>query len=411
MNKKINLLSCAIVSLAISEVYETHAQEVLPVETKTATTPMEVIKQGLDNGKFNLDARLRYEYADIGDLNEAHAFTIAARIGYTTGPIYGFKAMLEGEHTSSILQDSNYSAPGQVVPGKSVIADPEGSEINRAWLSYDLADTEFKLGRQRVVLDNSRFIGNVIWRQAEQTYDAIGFTNKSIEDLSIYYAYFSQINRITYTSWDSDSHIINLNYKGLPGMQIGAYSYLLQFDSSLANSSDTYGVFIDGSLPSMDELKLKYRGEFAYQTDGRDSPLDYQANYYHLSLSGAYKNFSAGGGYEVLESDGGMNAFRTPLALLHGFNGWADSFLATPNDGLTDAYAFLGYKFGKVPFKVIYHDFSAETGGNDYGYEIDAIASYKFHENWTALVKYAYHDNASNRPDVERFWFQFDFHY
>jgi len=189
-------------------------------------------------------------------------------------------------------------------------------------------------------------------------------------------------------------------------MKIAGYSYLLSFDSALANSTDTFGLYVEGALPTPKDYSLTYRAEYAFQEDGRKSPLDYSANYYTLALNGAYKKYSAGVGYEVLGSDGGTAAFRTPLATLHKFNGWADTFLATPAGGIQDVYAYVGYKYGKVPVKVVYHNFSADEGGGDYGNEIDALATYKINDNWGLVAKYAYFMGSGTRPDVQRFSFE-----
>jgi hypothetical protein len=64
---------------------------------------------------------------------------------------------------------------------RDVVADPEGTEVNQVWVGYEKYDTNVKFGRQTFTLDNHRFIGNVIWRQNEQTYDAVSLVNNSIE--------------------------------------------------------------------------------------------------------------------------------------------------------------------------------------------------------------------------------------
>jgi hypothetical protein len=51
-----------------------------------------------------------------------------------------------------------------------VVADPAFLAINRfALLNNSLANTTLTLGRQRIVLDDARFVGNGGWRQNEQT--------------------------------------------------------------------------------------------------------------------------------------------------------------------------------------------------------------------------------------------------
>ena len=131
------------------------------------------LEKALTDGKTTLNARLRYEHAEVGSLEDADALTVRTRLGYKTGSFYGFKSFVELEDTTALNDDTDYSVPApadQKVPGTSIIADPEGTQINRFWLGYDIDNhTSLKLGRQRIVLDNARFIGNVGWRQAEQT--------------------------------------------------------------------------------------------------------------------------------------------------------------------------------------------------------------------------------------------------
>ena len=46
-----------------------------------------------------------------------------------------------------------------------MVADPDGTEINQALLRYDHTKGNAVVGRQRINLDNQRFIGSVAWRQ------------------------------------------------------------------------------------------------------------------------------------------------------------------------------------------------------------------------------------------------------
>ena len=71
-------------------------------------------------------------------------------------------------------------------PPYPVVADPESYEINRLQLTNtSIIDTTITLGRQRIVLDDHRFVGNVGWRQNEQTFDALRVVNKHIPNLTI----------------------------------------------------------------------------------------------------------------------------------------------------------------------------------------------------------------------------------
>ena len=114
-----------------------------------------------------------------------------------------------------------------------------------------------------------------------------------------------------------------------------------------------------------------------------------------------------------MASDNGTIGFSTPLATAHAFNGWADAFLGTPADGLEDMYAWIGYMLpGGVPLKILYHDFSAEDGGNDYGNEVNVLATKKLGKYFSLLAKAAlYQDGDDGRAGRTRYWLQAAFNF
>ena len=97
-------------------------------------------------------------------------------------------------------------------------------------------------------------------------------------------------------------------------------------------------------------------------------------------------------------------AFRTPLATLHAFQGWADKFLATPDGGIDDFYVTVKGKAGKWNLTGVYHDFSAETGSGDYGTEIDFSAARPINDNYGLLLKAAFYDADEFSFDATKFW-------
>lgn len=407
----------------------TTAPPAAPPDTGIAKFLSDDIPAWIKDGQFNLNVRLRYEYADTSTTEPSYAPTIRTRFGYTTGKFHGFQAMLEGENVSVIGDENNALYPGNPANGKTTVADPPTTEINQAWLSYSIWDTMIKGPRQRIVLDNVRFVGDVGWRQNQQTFDGVLLENKSLKDTTITYAYLYQINRVfgsedhlTITSpnaaikgrWQSDSHIINVKWAGCPYAAVTGYSYLLDFNTSPVNSTATYGGSLTGAAPIGDVFKLDYRGEFAWQTDYGNSPLRFGAPYYHVSATGdLFKRFTLGAGYEVLGSDNNQG-FRTPLATLHAFNGWADIFLTTPAQGLRDLYGVAGVKLpGDVPLQFVYHKFDSDKMSTDYGQEFDVVASKKFFKHWTALVKFADYEGeaAPYAFNAQKFWAQLEFNY
>ncbi|MGB1092569.1 MAG: hypothetical protein ACPGYX_10615, partial [Oceanobacter sp.] len=110
---------------------------------------------------------------------------------------------------------------------------------------------------------------------------------------------------------------------------------------------------------------------------------------------------------ETLGSDDGAYSFQTPLATKHAFNGWADMFLATPASGLQDTYVKAVTKVAGVKLLGMYHDYSSDEGGIDFGSEINLLAAYKIDKNFTVgakMAKYSAGDDDSGKVDTDKLW-------
>lgn len=370
----------------------------------------------IEEGKVSLNVRTRYENVTQTGLKDASALTLRARLGFTTAPINGFKALVEFEHITALDPDSYNQAglnPGGA--GRAVIADPEHTELNQAALIYTQNATTVTLGRQRLVLDNVRFIGDVGWRQNQQTFDAFVIQDQTIENTKLTYAYLNQINRIFGDShpagqFDSDSHVINASYSGLPGGTLTGYGYLLDFDNAAANSCATFGVSFAGKRPLNDDLKITYRGEYASQSDYGSSPLSYTTDYLALSAGLSGKPGSISITHEVLGSDRNVG-FKTPLATLHAFNGWADRFLGTPGAGLRDTYAKCAFKLpSNTSLLAVYHHYETDVGSAKLGHEWNLQAVHSFNSQFKGLIKFADFSGANPTiADVRKIWAQVEF--
>ncbi|MEC8428021.1 MAG: hypothetical protein VXZ35_06310, partial [Pseudomonadota bacterium] len=115
-------------------------------------------------------------------------------------------------------------------------------------------------------------------------------------------------------------------------------------------------------------------------------------------------------GYESLGSDDGDYGFSTPLATAHKFQGWADQFLGTPNQGINDLYFSVGTKVAGVKVLAVYHDFVADednaAGDDDLGSEFGFLVAKKF-GNYGLSLKYAAYsegDDSFNKSDVDKLW-------
>ncbi|OGS91132.1 MAG: hypothetical protein A2Z95_04845 [Gallionellales bacterium GWA2_60_18] len=389
--------------------------------------------EALTGGKASVNLQLRYEGVDqVGKL-DADATTVRARLGYETATFNGFGAMLEAEHVTALGDSYDSKANGKTQ--FAAVVDPESTEINQAYLSYGgLPDTVVKWGRQRLILDNARFVGNVGWRQNEQTFDAFTVVNKSLPDTVITAGYITNANRIfsddavATTGAAAGNHkmgstILNASYKGWSLASITGYAYLLDYDTATAftaNTTDTYGIRLNGSAP-MGGNKLLYTAEYARQSDGSNNTVDFKTNY--MLLEGGIDVTGVAVfklGYEVLGSDTGAitkatgaaaanKPFSTPLATLHAFNGWADMFLVTPTNGLKDTYVSANTKLAGFNLGAVYHDYAADTGATtDLGNELNLVATYAFDKNYTVGLKYADYSAGdllpATYPDTKKTW-------
>ena len=400
-----------------------------PAEAAPDSKEASDLGEALFGGKVNLDIRLRFEYADFEDAGapgHGHAETGRIRLGYGTKPLNGISGYAEFEGVWPI-SDNSYNDTLNGNTRDALIADPEVEELNQLYGKYEAGGLTFIGGRQRIKLDNDRFVGNVGWRQDEQTYDAVSAKYKGFEDtaglqdMTFYYAYLWKINRINADrmDWDSDSHVINLSYSGCEYGTLTGFAYMLDFnDDSGINQGNTFGFRFNGGVDLDDTFKLGYDASYAHQTDAGPAEA-FDADYYMIDGSLTHKPSSTtfGVGYEVLGSDNGAYGFRTPLATLHAFNGWADAFLATPANGLQDVYAYVGTKlpFG-IKGKLVGHMYWEQDGGDCYGYEVDAVASKAITKWMTVLAKVAYfEDDASVAAppggDRVRFWLQMEITY
>lgn len=372
--------------------------------------------EALQQGKVSVNARLRFEGVEQTGLQDAEALTLRTRLGFAPASYQGWKFLIEAENITAADGDS-YSQSGLNAggTGKAVVADPETTEWNQFLVAYTRDQTTASIGRQRLVLDNARFIGDVGWRQNMQTFDAFVLTDKSLPKTTLTYAYLDRIHRVfsrrhAQGRWDSESHVFNANYAGWAAGTLTGYAYLLDFDNAAANACATYGVSFAGSRPLDDGLQFTYRLEAATQSDYGSSTLDYTATYTALELGLTQKASSLVFGYEVLGSDHNTG-FKTPLATLHAWNGWADLFLTTPNAGLRDTYAKATANLpAGLALTAFHHWFEADTGGTRYGREFDLQLTRKFGPRFTALAKFAdFRRDAATLPNVKTVWAQVEF--
>ncbi|MHA6288155.1 hypothetical protein [Maricaulis sp. CAU 1757] len=359
-----------------------------------------------------INLRARAEQVSQDGLDDTTALTVRGRFGYDVALAASWSFLVEAEAVGHLNDD--FSDTVETIPGKAVIADPEVFELNRLQLSWRGEAAHATLGRQRIILDDARFVGNVGFRQNEQTYDAVRFGYSGFSDVTLDYAYIDTVHRIfgddsAIGEFDSDSHIVRLGLATGFGDFV-ATGLFLDFAESTALSGRTLAVgWSETWALDAGELRLNARLALQGEHNGRGPAreLGYQA----FGASLARGNLTFVGGVEILEGAGGTG-FATPLATLHAFQGWADVFLSTPASGLRDAS--LGLKGGGIhlidgaapaSWAVIYHDFDSDNGRLSYGSELDAVFRLPVNDWLTVEAKAALFNGDRNGPaDRTKFW-------
>ncbi len=352
-------------------------------------------------GNAYADVKVRYESNDSdNDLDTATGLITDAAIGFESKDYEGFKALVEYEIVEPIIDD--YNAFGSN-PEYNVIADPETREWNRAQVSYSKDGVGAVVGRQRIILDDSRFVGNVGWRANEVTFDAATLTYKK-DALSLHYSYLDKVNQLSGNQKDVTDHLINVGYK-LGGGKLTGFAYLLEDDDS-GQVYDTLGFRYAGSS-MVSDTKVIYSGSFATQSyELNDDEFD--ATYLAIEAGAVVSGVTLALGNETLGSDDGEYAFMFPYGTNHKFNGWADKFLntrvSTNNNGLSDTYVKAAGKAGGVKLVGFYHTFSAVEGGDDLGSELDLLAVKKLDDTFTVGAKAAFYTAGDTGVDTTKMW-------
>jgi len=376
----------------------------------------ETFADALREGDAIIDLRARYESVEQGGFaSEAEALTNRLRAGFQTAPLKGTAFLAEGVIVDDLVDDYNSTTNGNAQ--YPVVADPaDFTAINRlALINKSLDRTTLTFGRQRIIHDDQRFVGNVGWRQNEQTFDALRAqwgSTKFKTDLT----YASQVNRVfgpdsPQGKWEGDVALTSFAYT-LPIGTLTLFDYYLDIDGVASASTNTTGLKLAGSKP-LGKLTSTYALAFAQQGETGLNPADIDADYGLVEGGLNFAKFGLGLGYELLGGNG-TTAFQTPLATLHAFQGWADKFLTTPASGIEDAYLRFSYRIGKrgkftnLAATAVFHDYNADAGSLHYGEELD-LQFVARTERMALTAKYADYRADGLFTDTDKLWLSVDY--
>jgi hypothetical protein len=392
-------------------------------------------------GKPLTNFRLRYEHVDDdvpAHTENADAFTLRSLIGWQTAPWHNFSIAAQVINVSVFDDDYDNFDKAIAEPDKGAfprVVDPDDTDINQLFVEWTgIRNTKLRVGRQSVKLDNVRFIGNIEFRQVMQVFDGVALENKNLlPSTSIYLAHFDRVKQITTKYQDANVEIANVKYSISPSEALVGYGYLIDWNGEVVTaprsnpnpkttSSKTFGLRLDGTRVINPDWKVLYTAEYAKQDDYKDGNDNIDSHYSRLGGGAMFGTWYARIDHEILSSNDGLSAFQTPLGTNHLFQGWADHFLTTPNQGIKDTFVSFGGKVFDIALSGEYHiyksdeDFTTPSGvgtGDKYGKELDLAAAYTY-KKWMGKVEYARFQEddmlgatigaASRKRDLEKVW-------
>jgi len=363
--------------------------------------------EAVAGGNTALGFRYRIEsVSQDGIEKDALASTARARLTWNSADSDGFAFGAEADYSLILgIEDFNSTTNGKTQ--YPVVADPEGFDLNQAFLKYSQDNATFTLGRQRINHGTQRFMGGVAYRNNEQTYDGVR-VQASAGALNLDYAFVGNINRIFGAGdgaqpgdWHGNSHVLRATFSAAPGHTLAGYAYLwdLENDNGPANANSTYGLEYVGAFDP-----LTITAAASSQSDYGENPVAYDATHYLIQGDLKLGGLSITGAYEVVGSDDGAAQFRFPAATLHKFQGWTDKFLIAPPTGVRDAWVSVGGKLGGATVTGVFHDYRADSGGADYGQELGFAVTYPLRDNLSLLLKASHYSADEFATDTTKAW-------
>ena len=374
----------------------------------------DTIADALSASKPILESSLRAEGVDqFGIANKADALTWRNRIGIQSGDFHGFKALVEFENTSVISGNYNSTLNGKTA--YPTVLDPAITELNRAQITWTPSEsTTLTAGRQRIILDDARFVGNAGWRQDEQTLDGLRL-DTTLWRVKVTAAYISRVNRVVADAkdWNANSYLLNASYSVNEALKFTAFDYELKFSTAATaplpadiNNAKLSSVSIDGlrayGSDWVSSFKLGYVLQAAQEKNAGLNPNHFKLNEVMAEVNATYDIYTAKVNYESLGGNGTVG-FVTPLGTTHQFQGWADVFAGTGGnktlvngiDDLSYGLVIAGHTKPWAPWimnptlTVIYHDLSTARLSQDVGKEWDAMLTAGITKNLSISLKYA----------------------
>lgn len=376
--------------------------------------------------------RPRVEFADDGILGNTKAKAGEKKTFTTMQTRINVKATVD-EDVSAFIQIQDVrtwggEAPTSAPPSITQTGTSIGGHLDLHQAFFTLgnvmdSDIALKIGRQEMVFDGARLIGNIGWIQQAQSFDAVRADTK-LGDLGLTAFYAQTTAKDSHpTLGDTIAQSGNMFESSFSGLRatyslggkdrITPYAYYAinpTRGSAAGNApNQALNILYTGLYVSKHIGDFRFRFDGAYQSGDKDHTTTFGAYMLTAAVStdldiaeGAkvalWVDYLSGDSNGAV--DGKIKTFTTPYATNHKFYGHMDKFLNIPQSGLID-YVFKGSVKAtpKLRFQLHAHMFRADktttnlaanVTDKDLGSEIDFDLSYKIATNTSLRMGYSH---------------------
>lgn len=339
----------------------------------------------------------RARYANVDANNSGQSASLLVRGNLHSHWRDWFDTFVEVDAVGSAFKDDH--SDGVRFNGQPLLQDPPGTEFNQAFATLYTDQFLLHLGRQRINLDNQRFVGGNGFWQNEQTFDALFSQFKLASNSRFTYSYIANANRIFgedadknnpgrgplpsgitpprppafYGDHEQHTHLTHMEWNEWDYTRVTAYAHRMENLDMPAASNATYGASYSANY-KIDRVKYRVQLEAAQQ-DRFDLGRD-QLPYYLVDAGIGINTVELIARYEVLGENGGV-AFITPLGSNHKFEGWAGVIGNTPNTGVRTASLGVLWRASPIRLETHYLFFKDDVRGQAIGEEWDLDISFR----------------------------------
>jgi hypothetical protein len=381
-----------------------------------ATDAFDTEASPLFAGRPILELRPRYNRIDESAKPlRTEGFTYRAIAGWRSAPWHGWRLTAEAINTDHIgpkrFNDDGAQFATSPYP---LLPDPRYTGANQLYVEYAKPDAfRARVGRQRVGMDNHRWISDNDFRQIPQLFDGVELATTALANMEFSAGHFRRVRTTSGVVNRLELTLFHAAYNPLPGHALAAYGYFHDQPvngafTGFANSSyrvagaRAEGAFHAGGVDFPYMLEAAKQRPFA----GGDARID--ARYWRAGGGVAWRDLTLRYDEELKSSNNGRYGLQMPLTDFYAFNGWTLHFFNTPFQGLRDRWLTLraGYLPANLVFYAEAHRFRSDFRDLDFGRETDVGLSWSFRGGTLIRLQHGRYEPGSGQvaPRIHKTW-------